>query len=110
MPLPLLAPILSAAIPSLISAGASLFGGNSANAANRREAEKNRQFQSHMSKTAHQREVRDLRKAGLNPILSANGGSGASTPSGSTASQSDAVTPAVQTGVNSAIFNHSHSR
>lgn len=54
---------------------------------NSKEAEKNRNWQEYMSNTAHQREVQDLIKAGLNPVLSASLG-GSSTPSGATASGS----------------------
>lgn len=49
---------------------------------NSAEALANREWQEHMSSTAYQRAVEDMKKAGLNPILAfANGG--ASTPGGS---------------------------
>lgn len=53
---------------------------------NQNEAAKNRNWQEMLSNTAHQREVKDLMAAGLNPVLSAMNGNGASVGSGATAS------------------------
>lgn len=114
----------------LITAGASIYGGMQANTANSaqaqramdfsarqaeiargynaNQAQKQRTFQRKMSNTAHTREVKDLIRAGLNPILAA-GGAGASSPggamgsspspSGAQANMQDVITPAMNTAV-----------
>lgn len=70
-----------APIASAVSAVGNIFGDKKANDQNIDQTSQNRQWQEEMSNTAHQREVKDLIAAGLNPILSANKG-GATTPGG----------------------------
>ncbi|WNK13986.1 MAG: DNA pilot protein [Microvirus sp.] len=82
---------------SFAGAGLSMLGGYIGNQASARQARYQRDWEERMSGTAHQREVKDLQAAGLNPILSGMGGSGSSTPSGASAQQQDIMTPAVRT-------------
>ena len=70
------------AAATLAGAGLSFLGAKDANKEAAASSARQMEFQERMSNTAHQREVKDLRAAGLNPILSAKYG-GASTPPGS---------------------------
>lgn len=95
------APIAGAAIGNMIVPGAGglmagaligssvsgALGSDIANAENQDSVNAQMRFQEQMSSTAHQREVQDLKAAGINPILSAN--SGASSPSGGAAVMSN---------------------
>jgi len=80
---------------SLISGLTSAAGQRRANRASARMVREQMAFQERMSSTAHQREVADLRSAGLNPILSATGGGGASSPGGASVRMEDELGPAV---------------
>ena len=82
-----------------IAGGLALFGGERRNTAQEELAEKQIEFQRLMSNTAVRRRVRDLKAAGINPILASQ--TSASSPQGAMANIQDAITPAVQTAMQS---------
>jgi len=97
-----LTPAMGTVIGSAISGLGGFFGGKGQQKASQAMAREQMDFQERMSSTAHQREVQDLRAAGLNPILSAKFG-GASTPGGAMGTAVNYIGDAARTGVSTAL-------
>lgn len=93
------------------SVAGSIIGSRSqanANQVNQQMSQEQMKFQKYMSDTSVQRRVEDMKKAGINPLLSVSGASaGASTPQGASATAQSTFDPSVMANLLTSVANAS---
>lgn len=97
---------IGAALNAAASIGGAILGHKGAKDTNKAAAQRSqeeRDWEERMSNTAYQRSMRDMRQAGLNPILAYQKG-GASTPNTSAAPVINEMEPAINTARQAAMF------